>query len=169
LRRSAIPNVRIRVTVRVSGSLEWRTTIPYVPHYHGASVHSISPTPQQPTRTLSLGDKRHRLAGCFPFHPTSFRRLAGAAEHQSTASLVPTTENAERGTNWYTGRGGKQEQRLEVRRCFQQVVPSATQEGNYWSQRKKLEAKNVLPNINRTQAADRAENAVFFVPGDHDL
>jgi len=33
---------------------------------------------------------------------------------------------------------------------------------------KKLEAKYVLPNINRTQAAERAENA-FFVPGDLDL
>jgi len=31
--------------------------------------------------------------------------------------------------------------------------------------RKKLEAKDVLPNVNRTQAAERAENAVF-VPGD---
>jgi len=31
-----------------------------------------------------------------------------------------------------------------------------------------LEAKDVLPNINRTQAAERAENAVF-VPGDLDL
>ena len=34
--------------------------------------------------------------------------------------------------------------------------------------RYKLEAKDVLPNINRTQAADRAGNAVF-VPGDIDL
>jgi len=33
---------------------------------------------------------------------------------------------------------------------------------------KKLRAKDVLPNINHTQAAERAENAVF-VPGDLDL
>jgi len=32
----------------------------------------------------------------------------------------------------------------------------------------KLEAKDVLPNINRTQAAERAEKAVF-VPGGLDL
>jgi len=32
----------------------------------------------------------------------------------------------------------------------------------------KLEAKDVWPNINRTQTAERAENAVF-VPGDLDL
>ena len=31
-----------------------------------------------------------------------------------------------------------------------------------------LEAKDVFPNINRTQAAQRAENA-FFVPGDLDI
>jgi len=33
---------------------------------------------------------------------------------------------------------------------------------------KKPEVKDVLPSINRTQAAERAENAVF-VPGDLDL
>jgi len=32
----------------------------------------------------------------------------------------------------------------------------------------KLEANDVLPNINRMQAAERAENAIF-VPGDLDL
>jgi len=31
-----------------------------------------------------------------------------------------------------------------------------------------LEAKDVLPNVNRMQAAERAKNA-FFVPGDLDL
>jgi len=35
-------------------------------------------------------------------------------------------------------------------------------------QRKILEAKYVIPNISRKQAAERAENAVF-VPGDLDL
>jgi len=34
--------------------------------------------------------------------------------------------------------------------------------------KKKLEAKDVLPNINRTQAVERAENA-GFVPDDLDL
>jgi len=33
----------------------------------------------------------------------------------------------------------------------------------------KLEAKDVLPNINRTQATERDEKCRFFVPGDHDL
>jgi len=35
-------------------------------------------------------------------------------------------------------------------------------------QRKTLQAENVSPNTNRTQAAERAKNAVF-VPGDIDL
>jgi len=33
---------------------------------------------------------------------------------------------------------------------------------------KTIEARDVLPNINRTQAAERAENAIFD-PGDLDL
>ena len=35
--------------------------------------------------------------------------------------------------------------------------------------RPKLEAKDVLPNINRTQAAERAEKCRFCIPGDLDL
>ena len=35
-------------------------------------------------------------------------------------------------------------------------------------QRKTLQAENVSPNTNRTQAAEKAKNAVF-VPGDIDL
>jgi len=34
---------------------------------------------------------------------------------------------------------------------------------------KKLVAKEILPNINSTQAAERAEKWRFFVPGDLDL
>jgi len=33
----------------------------------------------------------------------------------------------------------------------------------------KLEAKDVLPNINRTQATERAKKCCFFCPGDLDL
>jgi len=33
-------------------------------------------------------------------------------------------------------------------------------------QANKLEAKDVLPNVNRTQAAEWAEKCRFFVPGD---
>jgi len=33
----------------------------------------------------------------------------------------------------------------------------------------KPEAKDVLPNINRTPPAERAEKCCFFVPGDLDL
>jgi len=33
----------------------------------------------------------------------------------------------------------------------------------------KLQAKDVLPNINHTQAAERAKKMLFFVPCDLDL
>jgi len=51
---------------------------------------------------------------------------------------------------------------------FVSVIMSPSNAVNFLERNLKLEAKDVLPNINRTQAAKRAENS-GFVPVDLDL